>query len=185
MPVERRALTAWPRPDVAAAAFDLVANQAAWWWCVLAVREGQELVAIAGPLAYLAGRVAIAKGRTGATLRLALAGAAWGGAGDQLLAWLGLMDFRPAGTQGAFMVALWAMFAASLEFSAAFLTRLSPFQRLVAGAVAGPLAYVGGEKLGVLVLLPGAVPGIAVEWALALLALPALARHPRVPEASG
>jgi hypothetical protein len=174
MPAERRGFAAWQRPDAVAAWVDLVASQAAWWWCVLAVRQGQELVAIAGPLTYIAGRVAVRPARAGATLALAAAGAAFGGAGDQLLAWLGFIDFLPAGTRGAFMVAIWAMFAASLEVSAAFLTKLSPWQRSLSGALAGPLAYLGGERLGVLALAPGAIPGVALEWALALLVLPAL-----------
>jgi hypothetical protein len=176
MPAERRVAAALTLPDAAVTFLDLVVNQAAWWWCVLMARQGQELAAVAGPLAYIAGRIALQPARVFATLRLAAAGAAYGAVFDQLLAWLGLIDFLPAGTHGAFMVAIWAMFAASLEISAAFLTRLAPWQRSLAGALAGPLAYLGGERLGVLVLAPGAIPGIALEWALALLILPALVR---------
>jgi hypothetical protein len=185
MPAERPALVARPGPDGATVLFDLVASQMVWWWCVLAVRQGEELVGLAAPLAYVAGRVAVRPARAAATLKLAVAGALFGATGDQVLASVGLLDFLPAGTLGVFMVSLWAMFAVSLEHSAAFLGRLSPLQRALAGAVAGPLAYLGGERLGVLALERGAYLGVAVEWALALLVLPVLVSRSHEREATG
>jgi hypothetical protein len=181
MIVEPRARAAPAAPSAGSNLLDFGANQAAWWWCVLAAREGSELVALFGPLAYLVGRVLVTPERAATTLRLAAAGAALGAAGDQLLAWRGLLDFEPAGTRGVFMVALWAMFAASLEFSTGFVARLPAWQRALVGGLAGPLAYLGGERLGVLSMASGAWPFVALEWAVAVALLPA-ASGGRSPE---
>jgi hypothetical protein len=43
------------------------------------------------------------------------------------------------------------------------------------GALAGPIAYAGGERLAVLELAPGAFPAIAAAWATVLAVLDTLA----------
>ncbi len=175
MHTERGTLAEPSTPSPAAPALlDLAASQAAWWWCVLLVRAGHSELALLGPLAYLAGRAWASRGEGRATLTLAAAGAAFGIAGDQALVLLGLLDFSVAGTRGGFMVALWAMFAATLRFSAGFVTRLGAPKRAALGALAGPLAYAGGERLGVLDLRSGGLLGVGLEWAVALLLLPLL-----------
>jgi hypothetical protein len=172
MDAERQALVAPSRQDGGSVLFDLVLSQAAWWWCILAVRQGEEFVGIVGPLAYVAGRLAVAPSRAAVTLRLGAAGALFGAVGDQTLAALGLLEFLPVDTLGVFMVSLWAMFGVSLDVSAAFLARMALWQRALAGALAGPLAYLGGERLGVLALERAGLVGVAVEWALGLALLP-------------
>ena len=178
MHADRRVLVATRPPSSKATAqlLDFVANQAAWWWCVLLVRSGETALSLAGPLAYVVVRAAAAESALVPVVALALAGAAFGAVGDQLLAAFGLIDFGAAGTNGGFMVALWAMFAVSLMFSNSFVVRLPAWQRALAGAAAGPLAYLGGERLGVLALAPSAWFGVAVEWAVALTVLPLLVR---------
>jgi len=52
--------------------------------------------------------------------------------------------------------------------------RLGAWARAALGAVAGPLAYAGGERLAVLDLRAGALLGVGVEWAVALVLLPLL-----------
>ena len=72
------------------------------------------------------------------------------------------------------MLALWPLFATSLNVSLAW---LKPHRRLavIAGAVAGPLAYAAGEALGAIRLEGHALPAIALGWAVALPLLLALA----------
>jgi hypothetical protein len=112
-------------------------------------------------------------------IELAGAGAAVGLCGDALLASSGLLILSPSlswGPVAPFLVSLWAMFAVSLQRSAAFLVRLPAWQTASIGAVAGPLAYAGGERLGVLSLSAGAPWAVALEWALAVPLLAACAR---------
>ena len=71
------------------------------------------------------------------------------------------------------MVALWALFASTLNSSMAWLAgryRLA----VVLGALCGPLSYLAGERLGAITLsssTPTSLGGIAVVWALAMPAL--------------
>lgn len=69
------------------------------------------------------------------------------------------------------MVSLWAMFAVSLSASARFLSQLSVHWVAALGATMGPLAYLGGERLGVLTLGRGASLVVAAEWAIAVAIL--------------
>lgn len=169
-----------PHPRRAAPLVDAVAHQAAWWCCVLAARTGAAAVALLGPATYAAWRLAAARDQRLQLVRLALFGAAVGALGDATLASAGLVRF-PAelsvGPVAPFMAALWAIATLSLTLSSAFLTRLHPLAVASLGALAGPFAYAGGARLGVLSLGPGALAGIACEWALALPLLASSARR--------
>lgn len=181
--MQPKSLVIGPIPDLkptgTAVWLDLAANQAAWWWCILSARSGHGTVALIGPAAYLLGQVLLRPGERWLVLLLGALGALVGFAGDTLLVYARLLVFPPGLTVGAaapFMLALWAMFSASLLGSMAFLLRQPAWLALLLGAVAGPLAYSGGERLSVLAL-PGMAPvGVAVEWALAVPLLALLAR---------
>ncbi len=166
-------------PHRLAAWLDLATSQAAWWWCILGARSERAALALLGPAAYLLGHLLLARGERQSVLRLATAGAAIGLLGDAILASSGLLTLPPSLTWGPvapFLVALWAMFAVSLQNSAAFLVRLPAWQAAVLGAVAGPLAYAGGERLGVLSLSGWAPWAVGLEWALAVPIIAACAR---------
>jgi hypothetical protein len=157
---------------------DFAANQSAWWCSVLVARAGGRLLAVLGPLAYIAARA----GRIGEVARvasLAAAGALIGALGDTTLVRAGCLSFPPAlrvGPTAPFMLSLWAMFAVSLSASAAFVRELHPLWSALLGAAAGPLAYGAGVRLGVLSVEPGSLLAIALEWALAVPLLAAVAR---------
>ena len=65
------------------------------------------------------------------------------------------------------MVALWMLFATTLNLSLAWLKR-HLFVAVLFGAIGGPLAYLGGEKLGALNFeSPTAgLIALAIGWAL-------------------
>ena len=69
----------------------------------------------------------------------------------------------------AWMLALWINFAATLHGCLAWLRGKTPVAA-VAGAVAGPLSYWGGERMGAITLHPEPVywlAGIGLIWAIA------------------
>jgi len=82
------------------------------------------------------------------------------------------------GTAPAFMVALWALFATTLNVSMAWLKR-NHLLAILFGAVGGPLAYYAGAKLGALELVDQttSLVTLALGWALLTPLLLQLARH--------
>ena len=133
-------------------AANFVAFQCGWFACVLGAAHGHPY---AGPVAV----AALAAAHVATSLRpraeLALLGlaAGIGATWDSLLAATGWVSYAPgalvAGTAPLWIVALWVLFAATLNRSLAWLkTRLVLGAAL--GAIGGPLAYLGGQKLGAL-----------------------------------
>jgi len=163
------------RPTKRFALLDFVANQAAWWCVILLVKSGHDLVALSGPVAYVTVHLLARPEARLLVARLAVMGALVGLVGDTLLVRAGLITFPSTASDPAwsapFMVSLWAMFAVSLSASARFLSQLRMHWVAVLGAIMGPLAYLGGERLGVLALGPGAGPVVAAEWAVAVAIL--------------
>jgi Protein of unknown function (DUF2878) len=149
---------------------DFAGQQAAWWWCVLFARNGHAAAALVGPALYAGAHLLT---RPGARCRLAalgVGGALLGFLGDTLLVRAGLLSFTvPGASPGhspSFMVALWTMFALSFSASSAPLSRQRPATLAGLAALAGPLAYLGGERLSLLSLTDGALAAVALEWAL-------------------
>jgi hypothetical protein len=115
-------------------------------------------------------------------LALVAAAAVAGFAFDSALALTGWVDFEgavPAPLLApVWMVALWALFATTLNVSLRWL-REWPALGVLFGAVGGPVAYYAGERLGALKFvdpLPG-LAAVAVGWALATPLLFAFARR--------
>jgi hypothetical protein len=80
------------------------------------------------------------------------------------------------------MVALWALFATTLNESMRML-QTRPWIAAAFGAVGGPLAYYAGARMGALDLVQPAamLAALAVGWALATPLLLSLARRLNVP----
>jgi hypothetical protein len=165
------------------ALLDFAANQAAWWCAILLVESGHALFAASGPAAYVLVHLLARPEVRSLVARLAVTGALVGLVGDTLVVRAGLMTFPSAATDAAwsppFMVSLWAMFAVSLSASARFLSHLKVYWAAALGAMMGPVAYFGGERLGVLELEPWASPVIALEWAVAVAILATTERRGR------
>jgi hypothetical protein len=160
---------------------NFLAFQLGWFACVLGAARGWPW---AGTLAALL-LVGLHLWRTAtpaAEWRLIGAAALIGAVGDTLLARSGWLQYAagallPA-TAPVWIVALWMLFATTLRHSLAWLQR-RPLLSAVCGALGGPLAYLGGARLGALVVeRPAPAYGaLAAGWAGATLLLVYMAAH--------
>jgi hypothetical protein len=110
-------------------------------------------------------------------LRLVLLGGAVGLVVDSVQVAAGLISF-PSGSVAAWLcppwiVALWMQFATTFRYSLRWLVA-RPLSAGLAGAISGPLAYLGGERLGLVHLhepRPLTLAVMSVLWTVALLVL--------------
>lgn len=84
------------------------------------------------------------------------------------------------------LLAMWAQFATTFRFS---MRRVigRPIRAMLFGAAGGPIAFLAGQRLGAVELLPPMTHGLlylSISWALALIAFSALARQ-AMPEQDG
>ncbi len=154
--------------------------QIAWWACVLGAAHGAPWLGVVACLAFVALQW-LASPCPRVDAWLVAGGALTGLAFDGLLAQLGWIDYR--GSIGAlpapaWIVALWAAFAMTINHSLAW---LRPAAAIVLGAVGGPIAYLGAERLGAVELIASvqATIALAVGWAIATCAFTLVARHAR------
>jgi hypothetical protein len=86
------------------------------------------------------------------------------------------------------LLAMWAQFATT--FLSSLRTVVSrPLQAALFGAIGGPIAFLAGERLGAVTLMPPVVHGLlrlSVSWALALVVFSAAVRRvaPGAPRAA-
>jgi hypothetical protein len=77
------------------------------------------------------------------------------------------------------MLAMWAQFATTFRFSLRrVVTR--PVPAMLFGAAGGPIAFLAGERLGAVTLLPPLTYGLlrlSVSWAIALVVFSAVVRR--------
>jgi hypothetical protein len=156
---------------------NFIAFQVAWFACVLGGANGQAVAGTMVVAAVVALHLALAQRSLPEALLIAAAamvGLAW----DSLLVTFGLIsypigNFAP-GLAPYWIVAMWALFATSLNLSMSWLKGRLRLAALF-GAVGGPLAYLAGERLGGL-QMPDPVLALgaqALGWAVLL---PVLAR---------
>jgi len=151
---------------------NLAGFQAGWFACVLGAAEGMPALGVAVVAALAAGRWLIAPNRHPEAALFA-ASAALGYALDSVLVLAGVMAFPPqaqlGGPPALWMVALWVNLSLTLNGALRWLGGRWALSALL-GAVAGPLAYWAGDRLGAVVLASGAgaLAAIAAEWAAAL-----------------
>jgi hypothetical protein len=94
-----------------------------------------------------------------------------GGIYDQLMLSSGLISYQAHGWSSslvpAWILALWAVFVTILNVSLKWM-REKWLVAILFGAIGGPLAYVGAEKLGAVTLnnLPATYIALAVGWAI-------------------
>ena len=155
--------------------------QAGWIACVAGAAHGHAPAGALAALAIIAWHVARAQ-RPARELALAATAAACGGVFETLLVQSGWVRFEGAplmaGAAPYWMVALWALFATTLNVSLRAL-RARPLLGAVLGGVGAPLAYYAGQRLGALELLSAgaALTAIAVGWAMLAPSLLVLARR--------
>jgi len=155
--------------------------QAGWFACVLGAAKGLPwagAVAAAAVVAWHLARAVEPKRELALVAAAALIGAVF----ETVLIQAGLVRFDAGvlmdGVAPYWMVALWAIFATTLNVSLRSL-RERPFVAAVLGAAGGPAAYYAGAQLGALRLMAisEALAVIGVGWALLTPALLAAARH--------
>jgi hypothetical protein len=158
--------------------------QAAWWATILSAAAGRPLVAAAASAIPLGLHLALFD-RSAAERRLVAATAAVGALLETANALLGFTRFDPPPLglplAPAWMLLQWALLGAVLRHSFGWIRGRYALAALL-GAVAAPLSYAGGERLGALSL--GGTPAlaaVAVEYALALPALAWAARRAEGP----
>jgi hypothetical protein len=154
-----------------AVAGNFVAFQIGWFACVLGAAHGYPLEGALVALAIVAAHIALAA-RPGRELALVATAAATGAVADSLLAASGWLRYDAGvlleGTAPYWIVALWALFAITLNVSMRAL-RSRLWLGAVLGLVGGPAAYYAGANLGALTLvqLLPALAALAAVWALA------------------
>jgi hypothetical protein len=149
--------------------------QVGWFACVLGAARQAPWIGLAAVAAIAAWHVANARER-GRELRLLLLAMAVGALFETLLVQAGWLRFDAgvwmAGVAPAWMVALWALFATTLNVSLRAL-RDRLWLAALLGGIGAPLAYFGGSRLGALELTD-AVPALAAVGAGWLLLSPLL-----------
>jgi hypothetical protein len=142
--------------------------QAAWWASVLGAAQGAAWVGIVACAAFVVLQWCLSPRRSADARGVACALAA-GLLLDGLLAQTGWIYYSaavPGLPAPAWILALWAAFAMTLGHSLAW---LRPGSAALFGALGGPLAYLGAERLGAvdLAMPVAAVVALAIGWALA------------------
>jgi len=161
--------------------------QAGWLACVLGAAKGVPAVAPLVASAIVARHAWISRAPRRELLLVCLVsaiGAVW----DSALAASGLLAFREGvvveGTAPYWIIALWALFATTLNRSLAWLHGRYGLAAAL-GAVSGPLSYWAGARLDALEFGQPAVAlaALALGWAAILPALMRLAQavEPRTP----
>jgi hypothetical protein len=162
-------------------AANIILFQIGWFACVLGAAHGVPWV---GPVAMAAITLwHLSRARYLRRELLLLAGAAVAGLiFDSALMRLGLVRFSAgaavAGLAPLWMIALWILFATTLNVSLRWLHG-RPAIAVALGLVGGALAYYSGARLGALVLTPvnKALPVIALGWAASTPLLLVVARR--------
>jgi Protein of unknown function (DUF2878) len=158
---------------------NFVAFQVAWFACVLGGANDRALIGTMVVGAVIGLHLALAQRPLLEALLIAVAamiGLIW----DSALVALGLMSYPTGniapGLAPYWIVAMWALFATSLNLSMAWL-KGRPWLAALFGAVGGPLAYLAGARLGGLQMTDPvlALGAQALGWAVLLPMLSRLA----------
>lgn len=159
---------------------NLVAFKIGWLACVLG--GANELPWLGALIALIIVAAHIARAPLpSAELKLVVAAGLLGAFWDSLLVAWGLLEYRSgmltAGTAPYWIVAMWLLFSTTLNVSLTWLKGRLMLAAAV-GAVAGPLAFYGGHKLGAVDFgdFGLAMLALAAGWALILPALVLLTR---------
>jgi hypothetical protein len=155
------------------------AFQLAWFACVFAAAQGRVLLATLAVAVAVGVHLSIAPRRAPEAMLILVVtsiGLFW----DSLVVSLDLVSYASGnfadGVAPVWIIAMWALFATSLNLSMGWL-KGRPWLAALFGAVGGPLAYLAGERLGGL-QMPDPVIALgaqAIGWAVILPLLTRLA----------
>lgn len=143
-----------------------LAFQAVWLICAIGAARGVSAPGIVAALVFAAAMIAFSR-RPSSDALLVGASGILGFAIESALIMAGLVSFSAPWPNEmvapAWMVALWLAFGASLPSMAAALGNHRLKLAAALGAIAGPLAYLAGARLGALDL------GVTPAWSLLVL----------------
>ena len=160
---------------------NFVAFQAGWFACVLGAAHGRPAAGTLIAAILVAGHVMFSP-RPAQELKLIGVALGIGLLWDSALVTLGWIDFTSgfvvAGLAPHWILALWALFAMTLNVSLGWLKKRLGVAALL-GAISGPLAYWGGVRLGAVTFVNPllAVIALSAGWAAITPALAFLARR--------
>jgi hypothetical protein len=159
--------------------FNAVFYQVGWFACVLGAAGGWETLGASAAIFLALFHLALAE-QPDREWPLMLAAASIGIAADTLHAGLGVLDFQghEAGTLAPlWIIALWLQFGTALHFCMRWLSRRYALA-CVLGLVGGPMAFLGGERLGAATFGEPRVLSVVLlglSWAIILPTLVAIA----------
>lgn len=157
--------------------------QAVWFACALGAANGLNWPGVVAALVFL-GAVLFGRGWARAEVGAIAASGVIGAGAESLMVASGLVVYA-AGVPGMalaplWMIALWLAFGGTLAALDAMVGTPLALRTVLLGAIAGPLAYLAGARLGA-VQFPGAVwpalLSLALVWAIALPVLLQLRRR--------
>ncbi len=160
---------------------NLVLFQAGWLACVLGAARGYPWAGTVAVAAIVVAHLSWSS-RPGAEVRLLAVCGLAGILFDGLLLASGWVTFPNGwwlpGLAPYWMLAMWLLFGTTLNLSIAWL-RDRPALAATFGAIGGPLAYLGGEKLGGISLTAPflALIALAVGWGVVTPTLTLLAKR--------
>jgi hypothetical protein len=146
--------------------------QIGWFACVLGGAHAQPWAGTAVAAAIVALHLARAA-NPAAELKLVLLAALLGGVWDSALVALGWIAYPSgtliAGTAPYWIVAMWMLFATTLNVSLRWLKQHA-FLAILFGAIGGPLAYYAGEMLGAVKFIDWqtAIAAQGIGWGMLL-----------------
>jgi hypothetical protein len=146
---------------------NVIGFQVLWWWCVLCGREGADFLAIAVVLIACAAHLRWVESWPDALpiLTITLLGCVL----DQTMYHFNHVVFAHQESEAQWiplwMAGLWLGFACTLNVSMRWLQNYW-WLALILGAIFGPVAYLGAEKLGAIKLMQGNTTMIllAIGW---------------------
>jgi len=155
--------------------------QIGWFACALGGAQDRPWLGTGIALAIVAWHVGRAR-RPREELILVLISAGIGAAADSALVAIGWVVYASGtivpGTAPVWLVAMWMLFATTLNVSLRWLRRY-PLAAIALGAVGGPLAYWAGARLGAMEFVApvAATAALAIGWAVLTPLLVGLARR--------
>lgn len=151
---------------------NFIAFQLGWFACVLSAAKGMPWVGVLFAALVISLHLYLAE-RPGQEFRLILLALFMGLVVDSLLVNSGWLQYAGGPTIAGFapywILAMWALFATTLNISMSWLKGW-PTPAVLLGMVFGPLSYMAGQRLGALEFINfyPAIATLMVVWALAM-----------------
>jgi hypothetical protein len=156
--------------------------QGGWFACVLGAAWQHPWIGLAIALVLIGAHLALSSERS-IEIRLVLLATLVGAVVELFQVSAGTYRFTSGTLSHAlpppWLLVMWAQFATTFRFSLRTVVG-RPLSAALFGAAGGPLAFLAGERLGALTLLPPISTGLlrlSITWAIALLVFSAVTRR--------